>query len=179
VSDIINGVKVTKLKSYKARSKKNASPFSRNCGHCLSPLIIDSSGLQQCSGTRLQLWHNDFITYQRLNDVQKVAFLKTISEIDRFEELFQRWNYIDEQGNRSNFTCDYTNNLFLPIAKLKTTMPDPIVVSRIERSIGRKLTDLELSGDDVIYKKGNSFFLNFRKDRTIARIPVVTFPDEC
>jgi len=175
---IYQGVKITKLKPKKKRAPRNARRINTTCPYCLSTLKVNDVGTYECTADRLKIWETEFIKFNKMSDKEKVDYLYKFSYPDKFEELYQRWNFTDDKGNRINYDCGYTNKLFNPISRFRTTMPDPALTKTIEESLGRKLTDEELMGEVEIYRKGNSYFSDWKKGRNKVRIPILTFPDD-
>ena len=176
-SNDFSNIDIKILKSKKEKVYNNAPDFSTTCPYCFSALIKNDVGVFECSGDKLAIWEKDFLKYHSLSEEKKKEYLKTISYIDLFEELYQKWNFIDESGKRVNFTCEYSNKLFNPIAKIKTQMPDPCLVRIIEESLNRKLTEEEKAGEMEIFKEGKKYFADWKRGRTKVKIPILEFPD--
>lgn len=171
-------IKITKLKPKKKRAIRNARHINTNCPYCLSTLKINEAGTYECTADKLKIWEAEFLKFNKMSDKEKINYLYKFSYPDKFEELYQRWNFQDENGNRVNYDCGYTNKLFNPISRFRSTMPDPALTKTIEGSLGRKLTQEELMGEVEIYRKGNSYFSDWKKGRNKVRIPWLEFPDD-
>lgn len=174
------GVKVKKLK---ARKKKKEHGNGRRgnpiCTNCLSTLLVGEEGKYECSGDRLKIWEREFLNYLKMNDKEKIRYLMAFSHPDLFEELFDRWNYKDNDGHRPNFECGYSNKIYSLVNPLRVMMPDPILCKKIEKSLGRALTEEEKYGEKDIFRAGNSYFEDFKKGRVRVKITLVFFPDGC
>lgn len=147
------------------------------CPECGSKLLINNVGAWECSGNMLKIWETTFNKYHAADDEKKVKILATISDVGKFEELYWRWAAsIEEDG--PEFNCGYTNRLYPPIASNKSRLPDPIFVKRIERQIGRPLTEEELIGEESIWYYRGQYFVKFKEGASRVKIPVVTLPDD-
>ena len=143
------------------------SKFKDNiCPLCLSKLI-DEEGSMVCSGSKLELWVNDFKQYEKMNKGEKKKFLISFSDSERFIELYNKWNYLDENGHRTNFSCGYTNQIFNPLPENRMYLPDPLQVKKLEQKLNRELTEEEVYGERVIDVDG--------KQVTIKQM---VFPDD-
>lgn len=148
-------VTVTKLKTKNPRKHHRVRKISTQCPVCMSTLVLGSLSKWECTGDRLSIWVPYFIEYEKLKEVDKISFLKKISDKDRFFELYYKWAYLDKAGERTNFTCGYTPQLHTPVAKLKTSAPNLTLVPVIEKKLGRKLTELELLGEKPVWDGQN------------------------
>lgn len=144
----------------KTRNKDNV------CPHCLSKLI-DDDGIMACKGDKLQVWTKDFKRYKNMDAAEKKKFLISFSDSERFVELYEKWSFVDEHGNRPNFTCGYTNQIFNPVPETRITLPDPMQVGQIERKLKRELTEEELIGHKPIFINGK-----------LVKLNMMVFPDD-
>lgn len=151
--------------------------MNRVCPECGSNLELNEVGIWECSKDKLKLWEIEFKKFDRLNDNQKRKYILLISDVSRFEELYEQWRKVDADGKRPYFDCGYSNKLFNPISRIRTTIPDPILVSTIEKNIGRKLTDEEKTNEVEIFRQGKAYFSDYKKGRRKVRIPQLVFPD--
>jgi len=127
----------------KSRTKDNV------CPHCMSKLL-DNNGVMECTGSRLTVWVEDFKRYEKMKSNEKQKFLISFSDSERFTELFSRWSHVDSTGNRPNFTCGYTSQIFSSLPDNRVLMPDPMQVKRLETSLNRKLTEEEITGNTPV-----------------------------
>ena len=176
-NEINNEIEVKKIKYKKNKViKSNRSP-SNTCPYCLSKLITNEFNILECSGDKIKVWEKTFIDYEKMNDIQKKEFIKNFDDVSMFNELYERWSYKDERGMRQGLTCIFTNKLHNPVSRIRTTLYDPILVKTIEKSLGRKLTDRELSGEEELWREKNSYFTDYKKNRRKIHIPELIFPD--
>ena len=131
----------------KSRIKDNT------CPHCLSKLI-DEEGRMVCTGSRLQIWEGDFKKYKTMDIDEKRKFLISYSDSEKFIDLYDKWAFVNADGLRPNFTCDYTNQIFAPLPDNRLIVPDPLQVKGIERKLKRTLTASEINGDTEIVVNG-------------------------
>ena len=136
------------------------------CPTCLSKLINDD-GVMICSGDLLKLWETHFESYKNMKPEQQKNYIVNISESEKFFDLYGKWDYVDSNGNRSNFTCGYTSRIFNPTPETRMYIPDPLQVKRIEQKLNRSLTEEELSGDKKVVVEGKKI-----------TIETMIFPDD-
>ncbi len=144
-----NGI-VRKYKTKIRRRRRNANPFNNTCPVCMSPLILNKTKRQECSGQRLNLWVNSFKQFENLDENEKSSFLDNFEHPNIFLELYKKWEYKDVNGHRTNFTCSYTGSTNNTVSRLSQLIPDPVQVKYLEDKIGRKLTNEELDGKIAI-----------------------------
>ena len=178
VSINTSDTQITKLKSKKNKTPGNFRLVETSCPECLSKLVTDEFGILRCSGDKLQVWTKEFIKYEQMGQPQKTGYLKKYNDSSMFLELYERWSYIDEKGNRQQFDCVYTNKLANPISRYRTSLPDPCLVLTIEQSLGRTLTEEEKANETPIYRKGKAFFEDFELGRQIVKIPQLIYPND-
>jgi hypothetical protein len=177
----VSGQSVT-VHKYKSKDKKAVSygrPNPVNCPYCLSHLVTDSSGIQQCSGDRLLFWEKEFSKYHIMNDSQKVSYIKTISEESQFFELYDRWAFAQIPESEEKFNCGYTNKIFFPMPSGNVSIPDPVKVSYIEKKIGRRLIEDELYGEAELWQYGGQILKEYRKGARKVKIAIIRFPEDC
>jgi hypothetical protein len=141
-------------------------------------LKVNIVGALECTKDKLWEWEKKFLEYNKMNDAQKAKFILTYEDSSAFFELYEKWSVVEEAGKRPLFDCGYTNRLFNPISKFRTTLPDPILVKRIEKSLGTPLTEQEKLGEVEIWKDGKAYFRDFKKGRVRVRIPMIIFPTD-
>jgi hypothetical protein len=172
------GIKIKKLKNKtKKVNKLDLVKQSTTCPYCLSLLKINDVKVLECTGNKLRIWEKEFLTFNQLIEDKKNKYLLGLSDVGLFLDLYEKWNKTDEKGNRVNFTCGYSNKLFNPISKFRTSFPDPILVKRIEKSLGKELSYDEKWGLVDVYKEGNTYFRTWKKGRQKVKIPQIIFPD--
>lgn len=171
-----NGIKIKKIKPKKKAVIRSYKRIYKICPNCMSTLTFNEVGTIECSGDRLELWNSEFLNFNQLSEDKKGEYLVKFSNPDMFIDLYDKWSYI-ENGKRIRFECGYSNKLFNPISRFRTTLPDPILVNKIEKSIGRLLTEEEKYGEKEIWKEGNSYFTNYKSGRKKVKIPQIVFPD--
>lgn len=164
---IVNDVKVTKLKAKKPRKPQRMRKPNIQCPNCMSTLKIGESGAWECTGDKLEVWVPYFREYQSLSSEAKDEFLDKISDKDMFNELYCKWEYLDESGRRVNFVCGYSPKMYPAVTRLRTSVPDPTTVASLERKLGRELTEQELKGSKPIWD-----------GEKLVNVPMITLPDE-
>lgn len=172
-----NSFKYTKLKPHKAKKKGKSYRLTvTTCPSCLSTLKLTSSGVWQCSGDRLDTWKKEFLTYNALDDKDKAAFILNYEDPSIFLNLLEKFNFIDKNGCRSNFQCDYSNRLGSIVHSYSVSIPDPILVKTIERNLHRKLNELELDGQNEIYLYQGNYSNIWIKGCKKVKITRIDFP---
>ena len=176
----INGksVKIIKLKTKKNRSKKHARHTVTTCPICLSTLKINQYGVWDCTGDRLTLWVVEFEKFQKMSEVDQKHYLENMSDPQGFLDLYSKWAYRDENDNRVNFHCGYTNEIYPPSCRVKTRIPDPAFVKTIERQLGRELTDEEKINESDIWIYQGKYSIVYVNGSRKVKIPWVTLPGE-
>jgi hypothetical protein len=178
--DQIEGIAVT-IQKIKTKEKKVVSygrPSAINCPYCLSTLVTDKSGIQQCSGNKLEFWEKEFLKMSKMNDYQRGNYIKTISEESQFFELYDRWAFAQVPANEEKFNCGYTNKIFFPMPSGNVTIPDPIRVSYIEKKVNRRLSEEELYGESELWQFGGMVLKEYRKGARKVKIPLIRFPED-
>lgn len=176
---LYDGVVIKKFKARRTKEKTHARRTNPICTNCLSSLVVSGEGKYECSGDRLKIWEKEFLAYTKMSDKEKIRYLMAFSHPDLFEELFEKWSYKEGDGHRPNFECGYSNKIYSLINPLRVMMPDPILVKKIEKSLGRKLTEEELYGEKDIFREGKTYFEDYKKGRIRAKITLIYFPDGC
>lgn len=172
------GVKIKKLKPKGTKRGRNDRSNSLSCPNCLSKLTTNSYGVLECTGNRLKIWEKEFARFYKLNPEEKVEFLKNVSSNGTFQELYDRWVYASENDKPSEFECGYTNTVFPPNGNVKVRIPDPIFCKRLEKKLGRKLTEEEIMGESPLYFYRGMVLIESRKRAKEIRIPFIILPDE-
>lgn len=177
----IEGQVVT-VHTIKPKEKKVISygrPNTNHCPYCLSSLIVDGSGLQQCSGDKLLFWEGEFSKYFSMDEPSKVNYIQTLSEESQFFELFDRWVITLSLDSVEKFSCGYTNKIFFPMPSGNVTIPDPVRVSNVEKRLGRRLTEEELYGESELWQYAGMVLKDYRKNAKKIKIPLIRFPEDC
>jgi hypothetical protein len=177
----IDGKTIT-VKRIKPKDKKAVSygrPNAINCPYCLSHLITDVNGVQQCSGNKLEFWNKEFNKFNKLDEHLKRKYIETISEESQFFELYDRWTFAQVPENEEKFNCGYTNKIFFPMPSGNVTIPDPVRVTHIEKKLGRLLTEEELYGEVELWQYNGSIFKEYRKGARKVKIALIRFPGDC
>lgn len=174
--------KIPKVRKIKTRSKRKKTNSTRkveiSCPYCYSKLRVNELGVLECSGDKLKIWENEFYKYVKLADSDRKKYLNKLhNDASLFTELFERWERSDPQGKLLKLECVYTNQIFNPVSRYRTSIPDPILVATIEASLGRELTDDEKFGESELWREGKRYFTNFKEGRIKVRIPILIYPD--
>lgn len=166
-------IDVQKLKPKHLRKKgaSNAGRDNNACPHCLSTLKVDRHGNWECTGDRLKMWVVEFEKYDDMTELNKLKYSNTLSNEDKFLTLFTKWKSGD-------LVCEYSSNFVNVYSKQKYQIPDPMLVGRLERNLGRELTDAEKLGDQPIYKVNNKYTSIYAPGAEIIEIPMVSFPED-
>jgi ribosomal protein L37AE/L43A len=171
-------VKIKKFKTKNKKSRQNVRRNVFNCPNCLSSVKIDELGIWECTGDKLKIWEEEFNKFYHLPKDKKDKYIKTIISDSRFLDLYDKWVYSYENNKSEEFTCGYTNKIFLPIVTVKCVIPDPIYTKFIESRINRKLTLEEISGEDELWIYKGSVYKKYRKGANKIRIPFIRFPED-
>lgn len=129
------------------------------CPNCLSR-IVDENGIMMCTGNRLKMWETEFKRYDKMVTTEKKEFLISFSDSEKFIDFHKKWALVDENGNRPNFCCGYTNQIFSPIPDNRIVMSDPLQVKNVERQLKRSLTVEEINGNRDIVINGKVITLD-------------------
>lgn len=140
-----NKIKKFKLVKNKNVTKKANSMTLSPCPECGSKLVVESSGVIVCSQDKLKDIYQKCLEYEKASEKEKVEILKS-DKTGNFIELYDRWKHKDAQGNRSSFTCLYSNRLHSPVPSYSWFVYEVFQVRRLERSLKRRLTENELDG---------------------------------
>jgi hypothetical protein len=125
--------------------KKPYSSKLSPCPECGSRLIVDTSGVILCSQDKLKEWYKKCLEYDNGNDETRLAILKDDVH-NQFMHLYDRWKQKDVTGNRSVFNCIYTNRLHSPVPHYEWWVFDVWQIKRLEKIMGRPLSQAELAG---------------------------------
>lgn len=139
------------------RKAKNANISFNLCPNCYSKLI-NVSGEVVCSGDKLEYWKLEAEKYVAMSTIEQAEYLLTIEDCDKF---------LDIVVDRDNISCGYSNRITPVTSSNSLRIPDPMAVSRLERQLGRSLTDEE-------QEEGYEFVLN----NSTYTLPFCSFPDD-
>jgi hypothetical protein len=170
-------LKKPKVEVYKPKRRRvgiNARSVNHTCPNCLSTLTLTEQGQWKCTGNKLKLWSKQFEEYEKMNVIQKQKYLNTLDNQDKFLEWFNQ---------KDKLVCDWLSRSATVEPTYSTTIPDPMAVNKIEKKLGRELTEEELEEGFVFYRKliYNEYFYSLTKvdkDWTSYILPRVNFPDD-
>lgn len=115
------------------------------CPECGSTLVVDSGEIICTQDLLVSEYPNLFKEWDKLPVNKKDLILSQVSH--RVYDMYQRWNYIDDKGNRTQFCCTYNPNVeFNPMTQSEQILPDPVQVKISETILGRGLTEEEYYG---------------------------------
>lgn len=138
------------------------------CPNCMSTLTVEN-GDYVCTGDRLEIWQKVFEEFDKMQLKEKRDYLSSISDQDKFFDLYKQ---------KSKLTCDFSTYRASLVPNYNETILDPLVVKRVQKSLGRPLTDEEKSGDTKLYRRGNDYktrlFLGYEE----FEIPRINFPED-
>ena len=92
-------------------------------------------------------------------------------------DLYNRWQNAQELADYE-FECGYSNKIFTPNSRHRVTIPDPVQVKRIERHLGRKLTEEELHNESDLWQYSGQYFEKFRDGAKKVKIKHVAIPED-
>lgn len=168
----INKIDVKKLKPKRRRIGHNVRSVNHTCPNCLSTIIINNLGQWECTGNNLQLWSKEFERYNTMSAAEKEKHLETIDNKEKFLEWY----------NQDSLHCGWNSQLQKIENTYSVRIPDPIAVSRIEKSLGRNLSEEELEEGKVLYRKLISdkytYSTVYCEGWNLYVIPRISFPDE-
>lgn len=170
----------TKFKKLKSKKKKEIRQLKKEptiCPYCLSLLRTNEVKVLECTGDKLRIWEVEFLKFNKLSQDQKNKYLIGIINRDMFIDLYEKWSQVDEKGQRPNFTCGYSNRIFNPISRYRLSLPDPLLIKAIERSLGRELTEEEKFNEKELWQYQGRYSDRYKKGANKVRIPQVVFPE--
>lgn len=140
----------------------------------MSTLITEGSQVS-CSGDKLKYWKNEVEKFIKLNPYDQAAYLDGLSDEARFLEILK---------NKDNLVCEFNNNL-VPVGPVTSVrVPDPLAVAKLERTLGRGLTELELEEgyefvlDTRLVFNGVGVDMKVTEKDIIYTLPFVNFPED-
>lgn len=142
---------------------------SFTCPTCLSTLRINKEGIYECTGDKLLIWKSKFKTYEMMSQNQKDNYLESLENKERFLELYEK---------RNNLTCEFSGTSSEIFQPLQNNIPDPIAIKKIEKSLGRELTEQELEEEFIFYTDGEQFKVEEGIELEAFKIPRIKFPEE-
>lgn len=171
-------VKFTKLPPAKQKARNNFRHTEFLCPECYSTLEYNKDFTKYCTGDRLKLWVPHFRKYEKADLRKKVEILSKFEDTAKFLELYEKWLHKDDKGKRSRFTCDYSTRLFDGHRDNSILIPDPMMLARIEKDLGKKLNIQELHEDTVFYHDGTKYFDKPADKRVSVKLEWVRYPDD-
>lgn len=170
--------KFTRVPPKKEKSKNNYRHTEFLCPECYSTLEYHKDFSKYCSGDRLKLWEKLFRKYENATETKRMDILAGIEDTAKFKEWFEKWSYKNSKGKRSKFVCEYSNRLFDLHRDNNTLVPDPIMLSRIERDLGKSLDINKLDEDTVFYHDGAKYSEKPTDKSTVVKLEWVRYPDD-
>lgn len=122
------------VRSIKFRVKKNKRQIYHQCPNCMSELKVEE-GEYVCTGDQLTYWKKEIERFKKMELSEQRTYLSNIADESRFNEMLK-------QG--SDLTCGFNTRIVNIMPTYSEQIPDPMVVDKMERSLGRRLTDEEL-----------------------------------
>jgi len=169
-------ITVNRVEAKNRKKTKTPKRTKTTCPNWMSTLNLDKTKMWVCSGDRLQIWQKEFFRYYKFDEKSKKRYLMNLSDSGKFLELFDRWVY--SRRNNETFDCGYSNKIYPPLNSAVTKIPDPIFCLRIERKLGRPLTEEEIFGEDDLWIYNGQVLTKYRKNAKKIKIPFVLFPEE-
>jgi hypothetical protein len=177
-TEIIDGksVTVTILSPKERKVTRYVDRSNTTCPNCQSTLRLNDLGQYECTSNKLMVWEKEFFAYDRADMEGKEEILAKFSNTSLFSELYDRWKYARE--NDEKFDCGYTNEVFPLLSESKEVIPDPLVVKRVEKKLGRELTLDELLGEVELFTFGGRVLTEWRPKARTLRIPWIVLPSQ-
>jgi hypothetical protein len=137
------------------RRMKNARIISNLCPNCFSTLTNNEDGTISCTGDRLTFWKTEAENYKKLSPEEQKLYLDSLEDSSKFLQLV---------ATVDNLNCGYSSQLSAITSNNSTRIPDAMAVGRLERKLGRQLTELELE-EGFKFEGGYCLpFINFPED---------------
>ena len=148
----------------------NKSKFNKRFNNYLCPLCMSDlkvvNNKYECTGEQLQLWKQEVDNFLTFNEEQKKEYLEGIEDTD----TFLSW------AEKDTIECEFSTVLDSYSDKY-SMIPDPMIVGRIERSIGRELVEHELEPEFIFFRNGNKFSIEEFEDSYEYSVPRYDFED--
>lgn len=138
------------------------------CPNCMSTLEV-KSGKYICTGDVLNYWRQELEKYDNMKDDEKQIYFNSVSDKEVFSNIL---------SNRESLNCSYSSNLTSIMTDNNMLVPDPLVVSKIELKLGRRLTEEELVEDKAFYRSGSNISLQKVEGFEEFKIPFIRFPED-
>lgn len=139
------------------------------CPLCLSTITVINNEYC-CTGDRLKIWENEFKEFETLSKpIEKDEYLDKFSNKDLFIELYNK---------KDDLNCGFTFSSVIFSNKYEELIPDPIIVGKIEKSLGRRLNDNELEENYTFYRISNKYSTEEFEDSYEYKIPRIKYPDD-
>jgi hypothetical protein len=100
-------------------------------------------------GSKLDIWRQKAKEYLKMEAADKSRFLDTLSNKEEFLRISAR-------VIRKEPLCEFSNK-YNDLSPESEKKPDLLVVSTIEKSLGRPLTELENQEGHIFYTDGENF----------------------
>ena len=136
----------------------NYRNVSHLCPNCFSTLSQSQQGEMICTGDRLDKWREEYQRVSQLPSLQMKEFLDQLEDVSRFLEL---------GSSKFGESCGVSSKLNYVAAINSIRIPDPIAVTKLERTLKRSLTEEELNEEFVFQLDGNSY-----------QLPFIQFPED-
>lgn len=108
--------------------------INHQCPICLSTLLLIDNDYV-CSGDQLVYWKKEFKRFAQMNKKEQQDYIEDLSDKDKFFDMYS-------QGDDLN--CEFSTKIINILPSSSEKIADPIIVSRLEKSLRRPLTDEEL-----------------------------------
>jgi hypothetical protein len=136
-------------------------------------LKLNEDGVWLCTGNKLEYWNKEFEIFSKLSKKDKEIYMSTVENQSKFNELQNKF-----KNNNDKLECEFVTAIFAATPSYSTSIPDPVIVGRIERQFRRNLTEEEKYGEVDLFVKDNKYSLTKEEGYTKIKIPMVVFPDE-
>jgi hypothetical protein len=147
------------------KNPNNISSKCPECGSTVKPL----EGTLKCTQDKLNLYDEEFRKWKIAGEGYVKKQLQACGSIIR--EMYDRWDYLDDKGNRPSFQCFYEPvKDFNPMTEAKVYLPDPIQQKIAETILGRTLTEEEYRGEHRVP------LINQNGEPTYDRIQQLVYP---
>jgi hypothetical protein len=171
-------ITVKKFKIFKNKPSNNGKNKKLLCPNCASFLKADSLGHLKCTGNKLEFWEKEFIRFDKMDNNAKIKYITNISNYSNFMELYDKWKFSVVNNLPEEFNCGFVNDIYPPNGNIQIKIPDPLVVKRLEKKLGRKLTEEELLGESELWAYGGRVLTHWRRKAKQIRIPFIVLPSE-
>lgn len=137
------------------RRMKNARIISNLCPNCFSTLTTNEDGTINCTGDRLTFWKTEAENYKKLSPEDQKQYLDSLEDSSKFLALV---------ATIGSLNCGYSSQLSAITSNNSTRIADSMAVGRMERKLGRQLTELELEEGFTFLDGSRLPFINFPED---------------